>query len=116
MKNNNYGLIDNEGGGDCFFAVIRDGLLGININMTVDELREIVAKNATEGQFNSYKELYKMYVNEDNEITLKINNLKKSFNKIKVDIKKEKDRNRQKIMIEKGQEIKKSCTPRERKK
>lgn len=108
MKNNNYGLIDNEGGGDCFFAVIRDGLLGININMTVDELREIVAKNATEGQFNSYKELYKMYVNEDNEITLKINNLKKSFNKIKLDIKKEKDRNRQKIMIEKGQEIKKN--------
>tara|TARA_Y100000389_G_C17463474_1_gene523572 strand:+ start:307 stop:2436 length:2130 start_codon:yes stop_codon:yes gene_type:complete len=106
MKNNNYGLIDNEGGGDCFFAVIRDGLLGININMTVDELREVVAKNATEIQFKSYIKLYEMYVNEINETTLKINDKKKVFNKLKIDLKKEKDRVRQKQMVEQAQKIK----------
>ena len=107
MKNNNYGLIDNEGGGDCFFAVIRDGLLGININMTVDELREVVAKNATEEQFKSYVKLYEMYVSEINETTLKINDKKKVFNKIKLDLKKEKDRGRQKQIVEQAQKIKK---------
>tara|TARA_Y100000816_G_C26103824_1_gene585833 strand:+ start:1199 stop:3328 length:2130 start_codon:yes stop_codon:yes gene_type:complete len=107
MKNNNYGLIDNEGGGDCFFAVIRDGLLGININMTVDELREVIAKNATEEQFKSYVKLYEMYVSEINETTLKINDKKKVFNKIKLDLKKEKDRGRQKQIVEQAQKIKK---------
>ncbi len=106
MKNNNYGLIDNEGGGDCFFAVIRDGLLGININMTVDELREVVAKNATEEQFKSYIKLYEMYTNEINETTLKINDKKKVFNKLKVDLKAEKDRVRQKQMVNQAQKIK----------
>ena len=106
MKNNNYGLIDNEGGGDCFFAVIRDGLLGININMTVDELREVVAKNATEEQFKSYIKLYEMYTNEINETTLKINDKKKVFNKLKVDLKAEKDRVRQKQMVDQAQKIK----------
>lgn len=106
MKNNNYGLIDNEGGGDCFFAVIRDGLLGININMTVDELREVVAKNATEAQFKSYIKLYEMYLNEINETTLKINDKKKVFNKLKVDLKAEKDRVRQKQIVEQAQKIK----------
>ena len=106
MKNNNYGLIDNEGGGDCFFAVIRDGLLGININMTVDELREVVAKNATEEQFKSYIKLYEIYTNEINETTLKINDKKKVFNKLKVDLKAEKDRVRQKQMVDQAQKIK----------
>lgn len=106
MKNNNYGLIDNEGGGDCFFAVIRDGLLGININMTVDELRGVVAENATEAQFKSYIKLYEMYTNEINETTLKINDKKKVFNKLKVDLKAEKDRVRQKQMVDQAQKIK----------
>ena len=48
-----------------------------------------------------------MYVNEINETTLKINDKKKVFNKIKLDLKKEKDRGRQKQMVEQAQKIKK---------
>ena len=31
MKSSKYDIIDNEGGGDCFFAVLRDALKTVNI-------------------------------------------------------------------------------------
>ena len=40
MKNNNYGIQDNEGKGDCFFCIIRDSFKSIGINITVKQLRE----------------------------------------------------------------------------
>ena len=43
-ENSLYGIIDNEGGGDCLFATIRDGLSGIDINTTVEKLRNIIVK------------------------------------------------------------------------
>ena len=47
MTNNNYGLKDNEGGGDCLFAVIRDGLELVGKKMSVKELRARLANEAT---------------------------------------------------------------------
>ena len=35
MNNNNYGIKDNPGHGDCFFYTIRDAFKSININATV---------------------------------------------------------------------------------
>ena len=60
MRNNNYKLVDNEGGGDCLFAVIRDGLKRVGVQTSVAELREKLANEATEDVFQGYKNMYLM--------------------------------------------------------
>ena len=65
MHNNNYKLVDNEGGGDCLFAAIRDGLARAGIVTTVAELRDKIANEATEQIFQGYKQMYDMSKNDD---------------------------------------------------
>ena len=43
MSSHDYALMDNEGGGDCLFAVIRDGLGKIGRVLTVAEIRAKLA-------------------------------------------------------------------------
>jgi predicted NAD-dependent protein-ADP-ribosyltransferase YbiA (DUF1768 family) len=58
MKNNKYGIIDNEGGGDCLFATIRDAFAQLGQHTTVQKLRKKLAEEATETIFLGYKEQY----------------------------------------------------------
>jgi predicted NAD-dependent protein-ADP-ribosyltransferase YbiA (DUF1768 family) len=58
MKNPNYEITDNEGGGDCLFAVIRDAFSSIGQITTVDKLRTALADKATDETFQHYKSLY----------------------------------------------------------
>ena len=44
MKNNRYKLIDNEGGGDCFFAVVRDAFEQVGKFVSIDKLRDLLLK------------------------------------------------------------------------
>ena len=60
--NNNYDLVDNEGSGDCLFAVIRDGLEQINKKVSVKELRMRLSQEATEEVFLNYKQQYDMFL------------------------------------------------------
>jgi predicted NAD-dependent protein-ADP-ribosyltransferase YbiA (DUF1768 family) len=61
MKNNKYGIIDNEGGGDCLFATIRDAFAQLGHHTTVQKLRKKLAEEATQDIFVNYKEHYDMY-------------------------------------------------------
>ena len=60
MQNNNFGITDNEAGGDCLFAVIRDAYRTRGKYVEVPELRRKLAAEATEEVFDGYKEQYTM--------------------------------------------------------
>jgi predicted NAD-dependent protein-ADP-ribosyltransferase YbiA (DUF1768 family) len=60
MQNNNFGITDNEGAGDCLFAVIRDAYRTRGKYVEVPELRRKLAAEATEEVFQNYKEQYTM--------------------------------------------------------
>ena len=61
MKNKFYGIQDNEGGGDCLFATIRDAFSSIAQHTSVNKLRKKLSKEASEKVFMGYKEHYDMY-------------------------------------------------------
>ena len=48
MENKNYGLVDNEAGGDCLFSTIRDAFSSIAQQTTVNKIRKKLSSEATE--------------------------------------------------------------------
>jgi len=58
MKNEEYGIVDNEGSGDCFFAVVRDAFKDAGKQTTVEKLRALLSKEATEELYTQYRSLY----------------------------------------------------------
>ena len=68
MRNNNYDIIDNEGGGDCLFSSIRDGMKLSGMDISVRELRDKIADSTTEDVFEMYKLLYDNAITEYNEL------------------------------------------------
>ena len=89
MKNKNYSLIDNEGGGDCFFSVVRDAFSSIAQQTTVQKLRKKLSNEVTQELFNSYKAQYDAFVASianDSKLIIEINReytrLKEHYNNI----------------------------------
>ena len=65
-KNNNFGIIDNEGGGDCLFATIRDAFQQIGKITTIDKLRYKLSMELTDDIFENYRNLYIAVSNDYN--------------------------------------------------
>jgi predicted NAD-dependent protein-ADP-ribosyltransferase YbiA (DUF1768 family) len=63
LRSNKYEIIDNEGGGDCFFAVLRDALKTVKIETSVKSIREKLANEVDQNIFQTYKELFDLYYN-----------------------------------------------------
>merc|ERR1711871_323511 len=107
LHNNNYDIQDVESNGDCLFAVIREGLKGLNKEVTVDMLRKMLADNATEEKFKEYKQIYDEFQTEIKKQSILINKIKKEYQLLGQEIKTEKDRDKQKQMAIKGKKLKK---------
>ena len=58
MQLNKYGIQDNEGGGNCFFCVIRDAFKSIGISITVKQLRERLSESITQKMYDEYRKTY----------------------------------------------------------
>lgn len=85
FRNHKYGVVDNEGGGDCFFAAIRDGLATIGKTITVAELRNRLSSAATEEMFQERRKLYENQVKELDSVKSRINLYKEQIRKLKAE-------------------------------
>jgi predicted NAD-dependent protein-ADP-ribosyltransferase YbiA (DUF1768 family) len=99
MKNKLYGIIDNEGKGDCLFAVIRDAYKSVNKNISVKDLRKIISEGADENVFMNFREQYTMYNDGIVNATKDMARLANEINNLKDKKKNEPDRNKQKQII-----------------
>jgi predicted NAD-dependent protein-ADP-ribosyltransferase YbiA (DUF1768 family) len=95
MKSSRYALLDNEGKGDCLFAVIRDAYKGLK-EMTVEDLRKIVSDNATQDVYDNFKQQYEMFADEIKKTREKQIELKDTFDDKLSIFKTEQDRNEKK--------------------
>jgi len=107
MKNKNFSIVDNEGGGDCLFATIRDAFSSIAQQTKVSKLRKKLAEQATQEIFDGYKEQYDMYnaslVRDTNQIKELANEYalyKQRFDSVI-------DRDEQKALLAEAKEVKK---------
>ena len=69
-ENNNFKVIQNPGGGDCFFMIICQAYKTIepDTTMSVIKLRRLLSYALTERQFTEYKTLYDDYSREEKRL------------------------------------------------
>ena len=106
MKNNKYNIIDNEGGGECFFATVRDAFLQIGQQTTVQKLRKKISSEATQELFMNYKEQYDMFNNSILKDTKDIKELEVEYEKYKKSYSDTLDREEKKHFIDAAKKIK----------
>jgi predicted NAD-dependent protein-ADP-ribosyltransferase YbiA (DUF1768 family) len=106
MKNKNYSIVDNEGGGDCFFAAIRDAFSQIAQQTSVQKIRKKLSDDVQEQTFLNYKEHYDMYqaalIKDTNDIKV----LEKQYADIKTRYASVLDRNEKKQLTDSGKIVK----------
>ena len=105
MKNANYDIIDNEGGGDCFFAVIRDAFKQIGKETTVAKLRALLAKEATEKMFNESRSIYNGILAEYQEKEKEIKDATKTISLLKKRIERSSNKKENEEMIEQAKKV-----------
>jgi hypothetical protein len=76
MKNNHYDIVETDDNGDCLFDAVRIAYEQIGYNTTVKKLRSLVAKEATDGMFTEYREIYQGAIGEKADIEKELRRLK----------------------------------------
>lgn len=105
MNDDNYNITDTKYDGNCFFSALKIALDEREQDISIDEMRQLLADNATEELFENYKMLYDNYKNREDSLTREIKNITKRHNNLKDTIKQTKDRNLQLSYIEQSKEL-----------
>ena len=106
MENNYYSITDNEGGGDCLFATIRDSFSTIAQQTTVNKIRKKLSDEATDKIFMNYKEQYDMYNQTLVEETNKIKEMAAEYTKLREKFTNTLDRNEKKFISDEAKKVK----------
>lgn len=106
MENNYYSITDNEGGGDCLFATIRDAFSSIAQQTSITKLRNKLSEEADDKIFMNYKEHYDMYNQTIIEETNKIKELEIEYTKLKGQFANILDRDQKKYISEQAKKVK----------
>jgi predicted NAD-dependent protein-ADP-ribosyltransferase YbiA (DUF1768 family) len=99
LRNKYFNFIDNEGGSDGFFAVIRDALLTQGRTTTILELRKQLSDEVTDEVFRAYREKFGMYHALTRTQTRETKELVSNYNDYKRRISTIHDRAQQQLMI-----------------
>ena len=110
MQNKNYSTIDNEGGGDCLFAAIRDAFEQIGHQYTVGDLRKILSKEVTQEVFDNYRTLYVSFQQSVKETKEELNSIATENNALKEQLPKEQNTKKQIEIVEKAKKLKSRFT------
>ena len=106
MENDNYYILDNEGGGDCLFATLRDAFSQIAQQTSVVKLRNRLSEEATEEIFQNYKKQYEEAMQSVVNDTQKIAELEAAHQDFKNKYNATLDREEKKKLTEAGKKIK----------
>ena len=106
MKNKHYSILDNEGGGDCLFATIRDSFEQIGQDTSVNKLRSKLSSEVDDAVFRRYKEQYQMYSQAINHTTSESIKLKNAYDSLKLKLQETLDREQQKLIAYEAKKIK----------
>ena len=82
MKNDHFGIHEVEANGDCFFAVIRDAFKQIGQVTTVEKLRALLAKEATEEVFHEHRTLFLSLDGTIKDYDIELKSLKHALEKV----------------------------------
>ncbi len=83
LKNNQYRIHENEGAGDCFFAVVRDAYAQIGKKTTVEKLRAMLANELTDGVFQEYRSVYLGFMDEIKALEREMAQIKQTVDEYK---------------------------------
>jgi len=105
LSNGNYGIVDNEGAGECLFATIRDGMKTIGQNVTVEGLRAILVDHADKDVFDNYRRLYTDALENLQTLDKELRALAKQHRELKVRKSQAQDRNVQAVLVAQAEEV-----------
>jgi hypothetical protein len=99
LRNKYFNFIDNEGGSDTFFAVIRDALLTQGRTTTILELRKQLSDEVNDEVYRVYREKFAMYHNLSKTQMKETKDIFNEYTDIKRRISSIHDRAQQQLMI-----------------
>ena len=104
LKSMDYSIVDNEGGGDCLFLSLKNGLERAGIQVSVEEMRKKLKNEATETLFRNYEKLYNDLKHEIDLKTQEIKNIVKMHSQLKDRLQKTKDGSTQRSIIQEAKD------------